>query len=264
MAQQPMYQQIADDIRQRIEKGELSGGDQLPTELDLRSTYNASRNTIRDAIKRLANLGLVETRPGQGTFVTDKIDPFVTILSGDPNPGNAKGSVDPESAAYLSEVADRHRKASKSTPRVELQKRIPPEVRLRLRIGEEDQVIVRREQRFIDDIPWSLLTSYYPMDLVTKGAGKLILAEDIPDGTVRYLSTIGVHQTSHRDWITARAPDDDEQKFFRVAHSVTMFELYRTGFDQNKEPMRVTVSIFPTDRNQFIYDVGDPPGPQYG
>jgi GntR family transcriptional regulator len=261
---QPMYQQIADTIRGQIRSGALKGGDQLPTELELRTTFNASRNTIRDAIKQLITQELVETRPGQGTFVRVKADPFVTILSGDPDPKNAEGSVDPESAAYLSEVAERHRKASKSTPRIELQKGIPPEVRLRLRIGEDDQVITRHEQRYIDDIPWSLWTSYYPMELVTKGATKLLLAEDIPEGTVRYLSTVGLHQKSYRDWITARAPDENEQKFFRIAHSATVFEIYRTGFDQNGQPMRVTVSIYPIDRNQFIYDGGDPPGPQYG
>lgn len=264
MAQEPMYLQIAESIRQQIDSGEIQDGDQLPTELDLRTAHNASRNTIRDAIKRLAALGLVETRPGQGTFVTIKSDPWVTIMSGDPDPTKAKGSVDPESTSYLSAVAEEHRQVSKSTPRVELQ-RPPDPVRLRLRIGEDDQVIVRHEQRFSDDAPWSLLTSFYPMELVTKkGAGRLLSVDDIPEGTVRYLSTIGVRQSSYRDWITARAPDENEQKFFRISHSVTVFELYRTGFDQDKQPMRVTVSVFPADRNQFIYDVGDPPDPQYG
>ena len=66
---EPMYRQIAEDLRQRIESGELPQGSQLPTELELRDRYEASRNTVRDAVKWLMNLGLVETRPGQGTFV---------------------------------------------------------------------------------------------------------------------------------------------------------------------------------------------------
>ena len=77
----PMYRRIADDLRAQIESGELGRGGQLPTELELRDRYDASRNTIRDAIKWLINRGLVETRPGQGTFVVEKIDPFVTNLS---------------------------------------------------------------------------------------------------------------------------------------------------------------------------------------
>lgn len=50
MAQQPMYQQIANTIRQQIETGELPQGEQMPTELQLREKFGASRQTIRDAI----------------------------------------------------------------------------------------------------------------------------------------------------------------------------------------------------------------------
>ena len=77
----PMYRRIADDLRRQIESGELPRGAQLPTELELRDSYEASRNTIRDAIKWLITRGLVETRPGQGTFVIERIIPFVTTLS---------------------------------------------------------------------------------------------------------------------------------------------------------------------------------------
>jgi GntR family transcriptional regulator len=260
-----MYQRIADAIQQQIDDGTLERSEQLPTELELREEFKASRNTVRDAIKRLVNLGLVETRPGQGTFVTATVDPFVTTLSGDPDPENAQGSVDPESASYLSEVAEKHRKGSKSKPRVEIQKPAPLEVMLRLRVAEEEQVIVRHSERFIDGIPWSLETSFYPMKLVTMGAANLLIADDMTQGTVQYLATaINVRQQSYRDWITARTTDGNEQKFFGISPTAAVFVLYRTGFDQHQEPLRVTVSVFPIDRNQFIYNVGDPPDPQYG
>ena len=106
MAARPMYQQIAEDLQAQIESGLLEPGAQLPTEFELRDRYNSSRNTIRDAIKRLTSQGLVETRPGQGTFVTRRVDPFVTVLSGDPGKGSDG------SAAYLSEVSKSHRRAS--------------------------------------------------------------------------------------------------------------------------------------------------------
>jgi GntR family transcriptional regulator len=231
MAPEPMYQQIADAIQQQIDEGQLERGAQLPTEGELREEFDASRNTIRDALKRLVSLGLVETRPGQGTFVKPNVDPFVTTLSGDPDPEGAEGSVDPESTCA----------------------------------SDDDQVVVRHERRFIDGIPWSLMTSFYPMKLVTMGATDLLVADDMTQGTVRYLaSSINIRQRSYRDWITARAPDENEQKFFGISHGVTVFELYRTGFDQKGEPLRVTVSVFPVDRNQFIYDTGNPPDPQYG
>jgi GntR family transcriptional regulator len=44
---------------------------------------------------------------------------------------------------------------------------------------------------------------------------------------------------------------------------VPVYEIFRTAFDQNGTPMRVTVTIFPADRNQFIIDVGDVPAREY-
>jgi GntR family transcriptional regulator len=259
MAQRPMYQQIAEDLRAQIESGVLAPGAQLPTELELRDQYDSSRNTIRDAIKRLTSQGLVETRPGQGTFVTRLVDPFVTVLSGDPQKsGSTEGSI-----TYLSEVNRRHREPAQRQPRVEIQAP-SAQVRRRLRVQPNTQVVSRHESRYIDGIPWSLQTSFYPMDFITKGATRLLMAEDIEEGAVRYLAeTIGVKQVGYRDWITARVPDSTEQSFFGLAHDATVFEIFRTGFDQTQTPLRVTVSVWPADRNQFIVNVGEVPDPQY-
>jgi DNA-binding transcriptional regulator YhcF (GntR family) len=74
---EPMYRRIAEDLHARIDSGELRLGHQLETEIE-RERYGVSRDTIRDAIKLLTTLGLVETRPGQGTFVVRKMDPYLT------------------------------------------------------------------------------------------------------------------------------------------------------------------------------------------
>lgn len=257
---QPMYQQIADDLRRQIESGRLTRGSQLPTEVDLRAQYGASRNTVRDAIKRLTSLGLIQTRPGQGTFVTTKIDPFVTVLTGKP----ASGAAADESASYLSEVSARRRKPYMTTPKVEVQP-APAEIAGRLRVLAGTQVVGRHQQRYIDDTPWSLQTSFYPMEFITRGATRLIMAEDIQPGAVSYISeAIGLSQIGYRDWITARAADNNEQGFFGISHDTTVFEIFRTAFDQDGKPMRVTVTVYPADRNQFIVNVGDGlPDPQY-
>jgi GntR family transcriptional regulator len=260
MAQRPKYQQIAEDLQAQIESGVLKHGAQLPTELELRDQYNSSRNTIRDALKRLMSQGLVETRPGQGTFVTQRVDPFVTVLSGDPRKsGRIEGSI-----TYLSEVNKSRREPKVTTPKVEVQ--MPSDqVSRRLRVAPSAQVVSRHESRYIDGIPWSLQTSFYPMDFITKGATRLLMAEDIAEGAVSYLSEItGVTQVSYRDWITARVADSNEQSFFLLAHDATVFEIFRTGFDQTGTPLRVTVTVWPADRNQFIVDVGeDLPDPEY-
>lgn len=78
---EPMYRQIAEDLRARIESGAITRGAKLPTESELRVSYGAARNTVRDAVKLLASRGLVVTRPGLGTFVVRHVEPFVTTLA---------------------------------------------------------------------------------------------------------------------------------------------------------------------------------------
>lgn len=255
---EPMYHQIASELRDQIESGVLEPGSQLPTELDLREKFQASRNTIRDAIKRLTALGLVETRAGQGTFVAHKIDPFVTTLSA--KPGSTFGGG--EGATYLSEVDATHRKPDVGSPKVEVQ--VPPVViARRLRIGSGKNTVSRHQERFIDGTPWSLQTSFYPMDYATQ-APRLLMAGEIVEGATRYLANeLGIKQSGYRDWITARNPDANEQLFFRISHDATVFEIFRTAFDESGKPLRVTVTVFPADRNQFIVNSGNVPDPEY-
>jgi GntR family transcriptional regulator len=256
---QPLYQKIAEDLENQIRADLLPEGSQLPTEDDLRTRYGASRNTVRDAVKRLTGKGLVETKPGQGTFVTKKGDPFVTRLTADPAFGVGIG----EGVTLLSDVTAGSRLPSMSKPKVEVQTAVA-EVTNRLRVPRGTQLISRHQERFIGDQPWSLQTSFYPMEFALRGAPLLLQSDDITEGAVAYLSAaIGLRQVGYRDWITARSPDSNEEAFFKISHDATVFEIFRTGFDQNGRPMRVTVTVFPTVQNQFIVNVGDLPDPRY-
>jgi GntR family transcriptional regulator len=253
----PMYRQIADDLRQRIEAGELAPGGQLPTELELRDRYSASRNTVRDAVKWLTSLGLVEVRPGQGTFVIEKTDPFITTLSGDPRTGFGGG----EGTRYLSEVSERKRMATTSPIQVEIQESTP-DIAEKLEKPPRSVVISRHERRFIDGTPWSMQTSFYPMEFLQRGADRLTQPFDIEHGTVQYLAdTLRIHQTGYRDWLVVRAPNPNETDFFKLPPDgrTPVIEIARTAFDANGQPMRVTVTVYPADRNQFVFDFGQIP-----
>jgi len=250
----PMYRQIAEDLREQIESGQLEPGQQLRTELELRERYSASRNTVRDAIKWLTNLGLVETKPGQGTFVTQKIDPFVTTLSGDP--GTGLGS--DEGAGYLSRVSELNRKPTLSPLQVEIQE-ASNDMATALRIPKGAEIISRHERRFIDGTPWSMQTSYYPMEFADRGAERLRSARNIDEGTVKYLeTTLHIRQVGYRDLITVRAPNSTEADFFKLPPDgrVPMYEITRTAYDGNGQPIRVTMTVYPADRNQFIINIG--------
>ncbi len=64
-----MYQQVADDVMQRVVRGELKAGDQLPTEPELMAQFGVSRITVRQGIDDLVERGLVVRKQGKGTFV---------------------------------------------------------------------------------------------------------------------------------------------------------------------------------------------------
>src|SRR5580704_8999419 len=241
----PMYRQIAEDLRAQIEGGDLEPGQQLRTEIELREHYGASRNTVRDAIKLLTARGLVETRPGQGTFVIRKMKPYITTLTGSPKVPTLYGEVDDSAAG---ETPGSERVLYSTDPQVEIQKASLSVARL-LRIAEGSQVISRHQKRFIDGTPWSMQTSFYPMGFVLKGADRLIQADDIVPGTVSYLAdTLGLRQIGYRDWIKVRTPDATEANFFNLPLDgrVSLYEIFRTGFDQTGTPMRLTVSVYPT------------------
>lgn len=251
----PRYRQIAENLRRQIESGELGPGDQLPTELELRELYDSSRNTVRDAVKWLTTRGLVESRPGQGTFVVDKIDPFVTTLDLETGYGGE------DNAAYAREVAERSRKAHVSPLRIEIHQAAGV-IASELQLEEGAAVVSRHQRRYIDGTPWSLQTTFYPLRYVDAGAKRLIQADDMPDGAVRYLeATLGVKQVGWRDKITVRAPDANEATFFKLPHDgrVAVFELHRIAFEKSGSPLRLTVTAYPTDRNQFVMNVGEVP-----
>jgi GntR family transcriptional regulator len=252
----PIYRQIADDLRDEIESGALPHGRQLPTEIKLRERYDVSRNTVRDAVKWLITRGLVETRPGQGRFVAEKILPFVTQLTGDPGTGR-----DDEGPVYVAEAQVTLRKPTSTEPRVEIQQAVG-EVQNQLKLPDSSTVVSRHQQRYIDGTPWSLQTSFYPMSLVEQGAIKLIQAANIDEGAVAYLGTkLGLWQSGYRDKVTARAPDSNETAFFKLPDDgrVAVFEVQRAAFDEHSLPFRLTISVYPADRNQFTVSVGQVP-----
>ena len=65
----PLYRRIAQDLRDRIGRGELAQGSQVETELELMARYGVSRATVRQALRSLITVGLLEIRRGLGTFV---------------------------------------------------------------------------------------------------------------------------------------------------------------------------------------------------
>lgn len=65
----PKYQQIADDLRVRIETGQFPVASRLPGKTALMETYGVSLRTVDAALGVLRALGMAESRQGSGTYV---------------------------------------------------------------------------------------------------------------------------------------------------------------------------------------------------
>jgi molybdate-binding protein/DNA-binding transcriptional regulator YhcF (GntR family) len=66
----PLYQEIAESLRQAIYYGKLKPGDELPPVRGMSTQWNCAPGTVQRAYRELARQGLVTSRPGQGTRVS--------------------------------------------------------------------------------------------------------------------------------------------------------------------------------------------------
>lgn len=78
---QLLYQIVQDEIKAYIIQNSLLPGDSLPPETELCELLGVSRNSVREAVKSLETLGIIEARPGAGLYVSDfSFDPLLQQL----------------------------------------------------------------------------------------------------------------------------------------------------------------------------------------
>ncbi|WP_370642269.1 FadR/GntR family transcriptional regulator [Virgibacillus salidurans] len=75
---QKVYQEVLHEIRKFIDRNDLKPGDKLPSERELSDTLHAGRSSIREALRAMELLGLIETRHGEGTYLS-MYQPFQTV-----------------------------------------------------------------------------------------------------------------------------------------------------------------------------------------
>lgn len=66
-----LYEDVVQQIVGKIENGTLKAGDRLPTERDLVVQLGVSRTSVREALRALELMGMIESRVKEGTFVKD-------------------------------------------------------------------------------------------------------------------------------------------------------------------------------------------------
>jgi len=76
----PIYQQLKEIIKRKIEDGEFMPGERIPTEFVLCDMFGVSRAPVRQALRDLVDEGLLNRQQGSGTFVNRKIGETATPL----------------------------------------------------------------------------------------------------------------------------------------------------------------------------------------
>ena len=81
-----LYEEIVDQIKKLLADGKLKPGDKLLAERELADRFQVSRASVREAIRTLEMLGIIDIRPGEGTFIRgtetdDIIRPLAMFLA---------------------------------------------------------------------------------------------------------------------------------------------------------------------------------------
>lgn len=244
------YHSIADDLRLQINQGKLAPGEKLPSEEELTTTYDVSRNTVRLALGRLTDEGLLVSAQGRGTFVRERYEPAVwnwtTLESRSVHEANHTAG-----DQWASQIA-----ANGQEPRQEIRvsiRRPPEEVALQLQLDPTTALTVVRERiRYVDHEPYALADSYFPEGLVRDTP--LMLPEDVsaPGGV---LASAGLIQVRYSDEITVRMPTREESERLVLPAATPVAVHRRTGYDKDGKPLRVMITTLPGDRHVIRYDV---------
>jgi GntR family mannosyl-D-glycerate transport/metabolism transcriptional repressor len=148
MGSKPMYRQIADALREKINAGELKPGDALPTESTLQEAFGVSRVTVRQALKLLTEEQIIESIQGSGSYVKEeRVNYDIYQLTG-----------------FYEKLADRNVDTHSDVRIFEVLK-AGVKLAEKLAIAPEDKVWHVKRVRFIKQKPVNLEETWMPLIL---------------------------------------------------------------------------------------------------
>ena len=152
-----VFRQIADQLRDGIERGQLSEGEQLPSEAQLIEHYGVARMTVRHAIQVLQGEGLVVAEHGRGVFVRPR--PPVRRLASD---RFARRLREQGKAAFIAEAEQTGSAPAVDSIVVRVEQ---PPADVAAKLGMNGEVLARHRRYLLDGRPVETATSYVPLDL---------------------------------------------------------------------------------------------------
>ena len=71
------YEKVTHYVKERIKTGELMVGDKIPTERELSEKLELSRNSVREALRTMDNMGLIRCRQGSGNYISGEMQQII-------------------------------------------------------------------------------------------------------------------------------------------------------------------------------------------
>jgi GntR family transcriptional regulator len=260
-----LWQELYEQLRGQIERGDYKAGDQLPPERELVERTGLSRNTVRRALTRLEQAGLVDSeirnkgrrvrRPLRIEFDMSKFE--LGAYVDDP----ARG-VDQWQAG----VTDARWTAHQVIDGV-LELAAPPEIAEFLELQPGEKVVRRRRIRSVSKpeagIPPKvamIADTWTPLDIAQReahGIAPLLSPDDVtlPGGIYHAL---GFRQVRFVDKISARMPTDEEIRIMQLPPGTAVGQHARIGIDHTGRHVRVLVQTWAGDRQVITYDFDVP------
>lgn len=239
----PAYLRIAADLRVLIEDGDLPPGARLPSRAELSRRYGVSDRVAVEAVRVLVAEGLVEGRPGSGTYVRRRVA-VRTIPRGLPS---GPGTVRLRRDATWKAVSETRR----AGPRIARRLGVP--------VGAE---VMSTEYRCTDGAgPAVLAMSWEPLELT--GGTEVRRPEDGPfggAGVVRRMAAIGVAVTRARESVSARPVTEREAGLLDVPLHAVVVTISRTYFAAAR-PVETADLVLAADRYELRYEFPVQPPP---
>lgn len=239
------FRQIADQIREAIDKGRFQEGTKLPSESELVDHYGKTRMTVRNALSILQSEGLTSHEHGRGVFV--RPHPPVRRLASDRfarrhrEQGKAAFTVEAEAAGSRPEVDNLNAKEEKPTADISA------------RLGSVRKVLARRRRYLLDSRPVEFAVSYLPLDLA-RGT-QIAEPNPGPGGIYARLEELGHHLDHFDEEVRARMPSPDEVRMLRLAIGVPIIHLVRTAYDTEGRAVEVCDTVMSADAYVLAYQL---------
>jgi GntR family transcriptional regulator len=214
-----IYKQIADDLRRRIQRGDLAPGDDIPTESELASRWRTSRGPIRNALAELRNEGLIETARGRPARVVERkavqrVDLVVPFTRWARDMGAVPG-------AHTVEIALRRADAVQAQS-------------LAVDVGTPVVDVLRL--RSLDGRPTMLERLTY-----LESVGRMLFDADLDVVSItEYLESRGVVSSSVQHEIDAVAADDTDAELLEVEIGSPLLRLRRISQDAEGVPFEAS------------------------